>query len=605
MKRCLPILLICLLLAMTPTNGVQAVLEKSSRTTYTPATTETQRIYGLDYSREIFSSVLLSSYRNYIIKLTENGSRVVRTPSDLGANNIAARNYIVKELQEVSNGRIEVEILGDYASVVGRLPGYLPVDAPALMVGGHYDTIASSAGANDDATGVAAALELAKVMSKYDWPLDIYFCAWNAEEIGLIGSTEVAQILRNRGVELLAYYNIDMLLVPDPFAPPSEQVLMAYPTGFYYQGRYWADLTRAMSQTYGRNMIRPIDSGDFSGWQNSDHAPFVQKGYTALFAHESGGAYDNAYHTPQDTWDNPLYDYQVATETVKAIGGAMAFTMARKYGEPLTHELSFTLRPGQNRNYSFVISAPTVINVTSRWWGGGTAFRLYNSNDNLIASMTDSDASAWEPRQVFNQNVPGQGLYRLNIVNNGEESVGHEIQVAYETDIDWNGIPDHEEFWFDEEYFSLDSDADSINDGQEMIIGTNRNSNDSDSDTLPDPWEIQYGLDPLDPNDAFTDNDSDSVSNKDEYIYNCNPNEPDSDFDGMPDLWEIENNLDPTTDDSLEDPDGDSFSNLKEFEDGTDPHYAEFRLEQFFVPSLSLGVVAVIALGAYVTRQRL
>ncbi|MFW9809883.1 MAG: hypothetical protein ACFFE6_10965, partial [Candidatus Thorarchaeota archaeon] len=151
----------------------------------------------------------------------------------------------------------------------------------------------------------------------------------------------------------------------------------------------------------------------------------------------------------------------------------------------------------------------------------------------------------------------------------------------------------------------LDSDADSINDGQEMIIGTNRNSNDSDSDTLPDPWEIQYGLDPLDPNDAFTDNDSDSVSNKDEYIYNCNPNEPDSDFDGMPDLWEIENNLDPTTDDSLEDPDGDSFSNLKEFEDGTDPHYAEFRLEQFFVPSLSLGVVAVIALGAYVTRQRL
>ena len=606
MKQGLPIFLICMFILMSPVNSEYTVLEDVSITEYVPAATAViERIYGMDYSNQIFNSINLNSFRNYVTKLTENGSRPAGDTSNLGQNNIAARNWIVDELRAVSNGRIEVEVLGDYASVLGKLPGYLPVEAPALMIGGHYDSVGNSAGANDDATGVAAALEIARVMSMYNWPLDIYFGAWNGEEIGLFGSDEVSRILRDRDVELLAYYNIDMLLVPDPEASTGEEILMAYPIGFYHEGKYWAELTRMMSQNYGQHMIQPIMSSDFSGWQRSDHWPFVQRGYTALFAHESGFAYDTTYHTPQDVWNNPLFDYQVAIEAVKAIGSAMAFTMAREYGEPTRHDLRFTLIPSHERNYTFAISTSTTINVTSRWWGGGTAITLYDTNDQIVAQMVDFDAAPWEQNQIISQSVLTQGLYRLHVANYGGTSVGHEIGVTYETDIGGNDILDHEEFWFGQEYFSMDSDLDSISDAQEMLIGTNRFSNDSDSDTLPDSWEIEHGLDPLDPIDAAADNDFDGVLNTDEYIYNCNPNEPDSDLDTMPDLWEIQNNLDPTIDDSLEDPDNDAVTNVQEFEDGTDPHYVEFRPQRLILPTLTIVSFAALVIVAFqIIRKR-
>ena len=589
---------------VSPVSSDIAIPENAAIDVVMPAAAEIERVYGTDYSSDIFYSVNLNSFRNFVIKLTENGSRPVGSPSNLGGDNIAARKWIVSELQEVSNGRIEVEVLGDYASVLGRLPGYLPLAAPALMVGGHYDSVATAPGANDDASGVAATLELARVMSKYNWPLDIYFAAWNAEEIGLIGSSEVSQILWDRDVELLAYYNVDMLLVPDPEAPPGGDVLMVYPLWDYHLGEYWADLTSMMSQNYGHHVIQPTISSDFSAWQRSDHWPFVQRGYTALFAHESGGAYDTAYHTPQDIWDNPLYDYQIATETVKAIGGAMAFTMARAYGEPTRQDLKFTLIPSHEQNYTVTISTPTTINVTGRWWGGGTTVSLYSPNDQLLTQMMDSDASPWEQSQIISQSLVLEGRYRLNIGNYGGTTVGHEIGISYETDIDGNAILDSEEFWFDQAYFSTDLDLDTLSDAEEMIIGTSHNSNDSDSDSLPDNWEIDYGLDPLDPNDAAEDTDSDGVTNLAEYLNNCNPNEPDSDSDTMPDLWEIENNLDPTIDDSVEDPDNDAVTNVKEYEDGTDPHYVEFRPERFVVPSITIGSIAAIIVVAYQRIRR-
>ena len=597
MKQEFIIFIVFTSLLISPVQGNSATLDDSFTTAYAPV--EIERVYGTDYSHEVFDEVSWSSFQNFIIRLTENGSRPVGNPETVGVNNAYARNWIIEELQLVSRGRIEVEVLGEHDSVLGRLPGYLPVDAPALMVGGHYDSVVDAPGANDDGTGIATTLELARVLSRYNWPLDIYFGAWNAEEVGLLGSAEVSQILRNRGVELLAYYNVDMLLVPDPDALMGESVLIAYPEGNYHLGEYWADLTRAMSQNYGQHMIRPVQSTDFSGWHHSDHWPFVQKGYTALFAHESGFDYDTAYHTPQDVWNNPLYDYQVAIEAVKAIGSSIAFTMARAYGKPTSHEISTTVLPGHDKTYSFSITTPTTINVTCRWFGGGTSIALFDANYQLLFHFIEEEASPWKLTQIMNQDVFSEGLYSLQVANLGGRSVGYEIEVSYETDIDGNDLLDSEEFWFDQKYFSMDSDLDTISDAQEMIIGTSRTSNDTDMDAIPDPWEIENGLDPLDPSDANGDPDNDGVLNLVEYEYGINPNSPDSDADTMPDLWEIENGLDPTIDDSLEDPDNDAVTNIREYEEGTDPQFAEFRLERLAMPMFIICSVAAVIIVVY------
>lgn len=565
--------------------------QKTIDTVYT-VSENLERVYGVDYSRTIFQTISANSFKDYVIKLTENGSRWIQSPTLMSEANSAARNWIANELIAVSNSRIEVEVLGEYHSVLGRLPGYLPNNAPAILVGGHYDGLAVGAGANDDGSGVAAILELARVLSQYNWPLDIYFGAWNAEEIGLLGSGEVAHILSLRGVELLVHYNIDMLLVPHP---ERLSVLMAYPVGSYHDGKYWADLPRALSSNYGRNGIEPIISSDFSGWQSSDHWPFIQRGYLrSLFAHESGFAYDYAYHTSGDVWNNPLYNYGVAIEGVKAIGASIAFTMGRAYQQLILENHKITLNPGSQKNYSITITGQTIINVTSRWWGGSISFKLYNPENQLLKEVIRDQTSPWEMSVVIQQTVNTEGVYKLFVLNQGSTSTGCDLTYEYDSDIDGNDVPDSEEFWFDASYFMLDSDLDTLSDGQEMILGTSWVNADSDFDSIPDNWEINFGLNPLDPSDALGDEDGDTLTNLEEYQHNSNPLLVDSDFDQMPDDFEVAHNLNPAVDDSQEDPDQDLVSNLDEYLEGTDPQYAELRLERFAIPITGLLIVIII-----------
>ena len=601
-------IIICLSLFLTSVDFADASTMQNEPVTFEGLIEplSSTRVYGDDLSERIFLDVSLDSFRASLIKLTENGSRWTTGPDARSVANRDAQSWIAEELVRVSDGRIEVEIIGDYSSVVGRLPGYFPYEAPVLLVGGHYDSVADSPGANDDGVGVATMLELARVLSQYEWPLDVYFGAWNAEEIGLRGAREVAQEFQSRGIDILVYYNIDMLLVKNPYVPDDRTLVMVYPDMVYHEGQYWAEQTMLMSSQYGNGMILPVESTGFSGWERSDHWAFITQGYgTSLFAHESGFGYDSAYHTSQDRWDNPLYNYTVGIEVVKAIGASFAYTMSREYQQLVKEEVKFILRSGEERTFYLPISTQTSVNVSCRWWGGAADFILRDPNDVLLGDSYNSESSPWEPSIIMNPSVSVFGIHSLTVYNPGSTKTGFELVFEYDSDIEGNFVPDSQEFWFDTVYFTMDGDADSICDAHEYIIGTSVDSADSDSDSMMDSWELEFGLDPLDASDAELDYDSDGVLNKDEYLNNCNPRSPDSDQDLMPDLWEIENNLDPTFNDVSEDPDNDAVSNLEEYLAGTDPQYAELRLERLFVPILSIGVVAVILVGTYVVRFRI
>ena len=553
------------------------------------------RVYGIDYSGVIFAQVSQSSFRDYIIKLTENGSRWISSPSSASEANVAARSWIANELTSVSNGRIQVEILGEYSSVLGRLPGYLPVDCPAILVGGHLDSVTVSAGANDDGTGVAAMLELARVLSQYNWPLDVYFGAWNAEEIGLIGSGEVANILHERDVDLLVHYNVDMLLVPNPYSPT---VLMAYPIGSYQDGEYWADLPMTMSSNYGQDRIEPVPSSDFTGWHSSDHWPFIQEGYVrSLFAHESGIAYDTAYHKAGDIWSNPLYDYGIAIEAVRAIGASIAVIMSRAYQQSVHGSERFSLESLSTKNISIVVSGATTFNLSSRWWGGPITVSLYGPDDELVNQVVKDHASPWAASVLLQQAVTVPGVYEVRVLNHGSSTTGYELFWEFDSDIDGNGVPDSQEFWFDVMYFTVDSDSDSLSNAQEMILGTSPNEDDSDSDGMPDGWEVNNGFNPMDPSDAEADDDGDTLTNLSEFLFGCSPHLADSDSDQMPDNYEVEHDLDPTVNDALEDPDNDLVSNLEEYLADTDPQYAEPRLERVILPVAATAGAALVSAG--------
>ncbi len=569
-------------------------------------TLDVDRIYGTNLAEEVFYACNYDTYRGYVRDLSAIGSRFSRETT----SNEAARDWIVNQLETISYGRVEVSLVGNYDNVIGILPGYLPGDQPVFVLSAHYDTNEGSPGANDDASGVALLIELARVMSQYEWPLDIYFCAFNNAipiEFGIPfqGSSEVAAEATTEGIEIVALYNIDSILYRNRWAYPDEQVLLGYAEGLDYNvAKYWADLAEMMGNLYGFDITRSVPSGDFPLWSQSDHISFYQEGYRSVIcAYESSYEDDYVSGTTSDVYSYSRFNYHLGRATAGVIGGCIAFSMSREYGEPTRHEISGIINGGFNRTLHIAITTPTQISATSRWWGGGAQFKVYNSLWNLVDIVTYPEASAWESQDVLSTQITLPGLYYVVVDCLANYSLGYEITIEYDTDVDGNGILDRNEYWLDSALFQTDSDSDSLSDAMEMIVGTDVSVPDSDQDSIEDGWEYEYGFDPLDASDAQEDADGDGVSNADEFLNLLNPHSADSDEDLIPDLYELENGLNPLVNDAELDPDEDGKNNIDEYRDGSDPQVADQNAFDFILVAIPSGAFVLFGVGTYLSKK--
>ncbi|MCR8558473.1 M28 family peptidase [Mucilaginibacter sp. BJC16-A38] len=147
----------------------------------------------------------------------------------------AARNWIKAEMEkyaEQSNGRMTVQFdtftqpKGDridkpvhLKNVLATLKGTDPNDNRVYIVSGHYDSRVNDVmnanavepGANDDASGSAVSMELARVMSKWSFPSTIIFMCVVGEEQGLYGSTNVAKRAKAEKWNVDAMLNNDIV----------------------------------------------------------------------------------------------------------------------------------------------------------------------------------------------------------------------------------------------------------------------------------------------------------------------------------------------------------------------------------------------------------
>jgi len=232
-------------------------------------------------------------------------------------------------------------------NVIGTLPSADPSNQSKIVVGAHFDTVPESPGADDNGSGTALLLEVAKVLSQFRFNHTIEFVAFNAEEPGacIHGSRYYVQQALQAGEDILLMINIDMVLWDNPNAPPHEKLLILFEgTVPYEDGERFADIALDTSYTYTTAPIQKMSTT----MGVSDHVSFWDAGIPALCICEFMFFQNPYYHQPTDSMDAEWYNFtlgakaaQVVAATIAKLAGIRApydqLTFSFTFGEETYH----------------------------------------------------------------------------------------------------------------------------------------------------------------------------------------------------------------------------------------------------------------------------
>ncbi|MGA7724820.1 MAG: M28 family metallopeptidase [Opitutaceae bacterium] len=379
-----------------------------------------------------------------------------------------AASWIRAEFERASKesgGRLEVDLdsfeqpaapprvpqPAQITNIVATLPGTDPDHTGrTLVISGHYDSRATNPldstsaapGADDDASGVAAVLELAHVMSHYRFGATIVFLAVAGEEQGLYGSKHWAQAARERGLDIEAMFDNDIIGssrsesggvdrgtvrlfaqgVP-PTAKPDDSLLAMLRAGGENDTPP-RELARAVRDIAGQYVpslkVRVIYRAD-RYLRGGDHLPFLENGYPAVRFTEPAEDFRRQHQDVRevngvqygDTPDHVDYAY---TADVARVNGAALAVLARAPGPPRSVE----------------IEAARLENDTTLRWEPGTEPGL--AGYRIV--WRETTAPFWEnsmevPKGVNRVRVPG--VSKDNVVFGVEafDALGHSSYAVF------------------------------------------------------------------------------------------------------------------------------------------------------------------------------
>jgi Zn-dependent M28 family amino/carboxypeptidase len=185
-------------------------------------------------------------------------------------------------------------------NVIAKLEGTINPDS-LCIIGGHYDNIlrtgtgdpfTTAYGANDNASGTAAALEVARVLQKnsFESRNTILFIAFGAEELGLFGSKAYADTAYKYNAKIKMMLNNDMIAY-EPSSVKTDWIVNILDYDNSHDLRYKAEDLLQKFTVLNNTNINTYN-------KQSDSYPFSLKGYPAIFF--ISNASDPNYHTPND-----------------------------------------------------------------------------------------------------------------------------------------------------------------------------------------------------------------------------------------------------------------------------------------------------------------
>ncbi|MDR2971520.1 MAG: M28 family peptidase [Bacteroidales bacterium] len=168
-----------------------------------------------------------------------------------------------------------------------------------IVCGAHYDTFSwypitptVAPGADDNATGTASILEMARVLSQFEFERSIIYCCFSAEEFGLWGSDAYATRCKQDDVNIVGVFNIDMsgyLSSGDPM-----HISLIYPSPAAPLANFFLNV----ADIYYENI--PITSYANLSGGDSDHTSFNQNGYMGIWTFEDWKDDSPYIHSPAD-----------------------------------------------------------------------------------------------------------------------------------------------------------------------------------------------------------------------------------------------------------------------------------------------------------------
>ena len=271
---------------------------------------------GLDLD-ELIANVSLDSVQSYVNRLQAFNGRVVGADS-----NLAARDWLRDKL--VSFGystvsfdtfltRVGSQMVASHNVFAFKTGSRCPNQK--IIIGAHFDAVPGSPGADDNGSGVAAVLEMARIFAGIETDMSLEFVLFDGEEYGMYGSCNYAKKLVARGDSVVYMHNMDMI---GSLANDSQAKVYCGNSSEF--GNLWAVLADSL---VGINAtLYPYPDGA------TDDLYFSSYGYRTLDIMEF--QFSSVYHSTHDS--TPYMNFSYFTRMIKA-SLANIYTVSQTYAQ--------------------------------------------------------------------------------------------------------------------------------------------------------------------------------------------------------------------------------------------------------------------------------
>lgn len=214
-----------------------------------------------------------------------------------------------------------------------------------VVCGSHYDSYSYSGicpGADDNATGVAAVIETARILTQHQFERSIIYCSFSAEEVGLVGSEAYAQYCEDMGFNIVGYFNNDM----NGYLNPGDDIHidLIYPDAVAPIGDYYMNVA---SVYFPEMQVRHVT---FVGG-DSDHTSFNQHGYMGIYPFEDYQNYSPYIHSGNDVIGPSVNSFEMSqryTQMNLACVATIASIVTESVAEYESDSFNMYPNPAQN-----------------------------------------------------------------------------------------------------------------------------------------------------------------------------------------------------------------------------------------------------------------